>query len=217
MKTLLVINSSGRVTRSVTRQLTSRITAGWRTVHPQGAVLDRDIGLAAPPALDETWISAAFAPSSSRTPAMQDTLTLSETLVDELFRADAIVFGVPLYNFGMPGALKCWCDMIVRVGRTFDFQPHAEQSYRPLLPAKPVTIVISAGDGDVHPGGPLEHLNFLEPHLATILGFVGLSDITFIRVGYEEYKDERWRQSLAAAEAEADRVVKRWTKVAQPA
>jgi len=53
------------------------------------------------------------------------------------------------------------------------------------------------------------HLNFLEPHLETILTFIGLTDITFIRAGYDEYQDERTKRSLAAAEAAVDRTMDR--------
>jgi FMN-dependent NADH-azoreductase len=210
MKTLLVINSSGRVTRSITRQLTSRFAEGWQTLHPNGSLLVRDVGTQAPSAVDEAWIAAAFTPANERTVAMRETLMESETLVEEIFRADAIVFGVPMYNFGMPGQLKAWCDQIVRIGRTFALDATAADPYRPLLPAKPVVVMISAGNGSLHPGGSLAHLNFLEPHLATILGFVGLTDITFIRAGYEEYQDERWLRSLAAAEADSDRLLASW-------
>jgi FMN-dependent NADH-azoreductase len=56
-------------------------------------------------------------------------------------------------------------------------------------------VIASAGDGSLYPGGNLAHLNFMEPHLITVLNFIGLSDISFVRVGYEEYKDDRFKQS----------------------
>ena len=65
------------------------------------------------------------------------------------------------------------------------------------------------GDGSLLPGGALAHLNFLEPHLATILGFIGLTELTFIRAGYEEYQDARLKRSLAAAEAAVDETAAR--------
>ena len=92
---------------------------------------------------------------------------------------------------------------------TFDFEPSdLENPYRPLVTPKPVAIVTSAGDGSLHPGGSLAHLSFLEPHLVTVLNFVGLTDISFVRVGYDdEYKDDRFKKSLADAELAVDHLV----------
>jgi len=204
MKTLLVINSSGRVTRSLTRRLTKRFAEGWIAHNPDGAVVHRDLGLNPPPTIDERWIAGAFAEPAKRTSAMQEALRLSDTFIDEIAAADSLILCTPIYNFGMPAQLKAYFDQIVRIGRTFDFTSKAAEPYRPLLTLKPVIVVTAAGDGSMHPGGAMAHLNFLEPHLVTILGFVGLTDVTLVRVGYEEFQDDRLKRSLAAAEAMID-------------
>lgn len=206
MKTLLVINTSGRVTRSITRRLTSRFEEHWVQVHPHGIAVHRDLGQAPPPPVDESWIAGAYVDPAKRTFAMQEALRMSDLLIDELEAADLVVLGVPIYNFGMPAPLKAYFDQVVRVGRTFAFEPDSSEPYRPLLQSKPVVAITSAGDGSLFPGGTLGHLNFLEPHLRTVLGFIGLTDLTFVRVGYEEFKDDRWRHSLAAAKTEVDRL-----------
>lgn len=208
MKTLLVINSSSRVNRAVTRRLTHLFVSKWKDACPDSTVIQRDVGLLPPPAVSEAWIAAAFASPEEGKPAVPEALALSETLIDEILRADAIVMGVPMYNFGMPAQLKAYFDQIIRIGRTFAFNPEAENPYTPLLPPRPVVGILSAGDGALHVGGSLAHLNFLEPHLATVLGFVGLADFTPIRVGYEEYHDERAARSLAAAETAIEVKVK---------
>ncbi|HET9523570.1 MAG TPA: NAD(P)H-dependent oxidoreductase, partial [Terrimicrobiaceae bacterium] len=134
-------------------------------------------------------------------------LALSEALIEELIRADTVVLGAPMYNFGMPAQLKAYFVQIVRVGRTFGFDPGASEPYRPLLTSKPVVVVVSVGDGSLLPGGALAHLNFLEPHLRTILAFIGLTDVTLVRAGYDEYGDDRAKRSLTAAEAAIDQVL----------
>ena len=178
MNSLLLINSSGRITRSITRQLTARFIAGWRSRNPDGAIIKRDVGLNPPPPVNEAWITSAFAAYHSRS----EPLALSETLIEELIEADAIV----------------------RVGRTFAFDADASEPYRPLLSSKPVVVIVSVGDGSLLPGGTLAHLNFLEPHLEAILAFIGLTDITFVRAGYDEYGDDRAKRSLASAQAAID-------------
>jgi FMN-dependent NADH-azoreductase len=205
MNSLLVVNSSGRITRSVTRKLTERFVAGWKLGIPNGEIIMRDVGLNPPPPVDESWIGAAFADNSSLMPI--GPLALSEALIEELIRADAVVLGAPMYNFGMPAQLKAYFDQIVRVGRTFSFDAEASEPYRPLLTSKPVVVIVSVGDGSLLPGGALAHLNFLEPHLRTILAFIGLTDVTLVRAGYDEYGDDRAKRSLTAAEAAIDQVL----------
>ncbi|MDP0500604.1 MAG: NAD(P)H-dependent oxidoreductase [Verrucomicrobiota bacterium JB022] len=203
MKNLLIIQSSARITRSNTRHLTARFAQRWQAHLPDAAVKVRDVGLNPPPAIDETWIAAAFGES----PTSERSLALSEELIAELEWADAVVLGVPMYNFGLPAALKAWFDQIVRVGRTFAFDATAAEPYQPLLQDKPTVALVSVGDGALLPGGELAHLNHLEPHLQTMLAFIGLYDLRYVRAGYDEYQDQRFRKSLATAEAQVDAAV----------
>ncbi len=204
MKTLLVIHSSGRVTRSITRRLAERFAQTWQARDPHHAVIYRDLTQSPASVVDEAWIAAAFCAPEKRTEAMREPLRLSETLIEELVAADALVIGAPVYNFGMPAQLKAYFDQVVRVGRTFAFEPGTPELYRALLVPKPVVVITSAGDGALLPGGALSHLNHLEPHLRTVLDFIGLRDVRFVRVGYDEFGDDRLRRSIAAAEAAID-------------
>lgn len=206
MKTLLVLNSSGRTLRSITRQLTSRFARVWQAREPDGRVVMRDLTAEPPPVVNESWVAAAFADPAQRTVRDHDVLRVSESLIDELSSASAVVIGAPVYNFGMPAQLKAYLDQVIRVGRTFSFESGSADPYRPLLVERPVVVVTSAGDGALLSGGALAHMNHLEPHLRTALGFIGLGDPTFVRVGYEEFGDDRFRHALAKAEAEVDRL-----------
>ena len=134
-------------------------------------------------------------------------LALSETLIDEVIRAEAIVLGVPMYNFGMPAQLKACFDQIVRVGRTFAFDAGETEPYRPLLVPKPVVAILSVGDGSLLPGRALAHLNFLAPRNDPDLHRFDRHHV-YSR-SYDEYQDERTRRSLAAAEAAIDRTIDR--------
>ncbi|MCW1924903.1 NAD(P)H-dependent oxidoreductase [Luteolibacter arcticus] len=203
MKTLLVIDSSARSHRSTTRALTSRFADAWKSRFGESSVIHRDLGANPPRPVDDAWIAAAFAKDVKGTPAA---LAESETFIDEILSADVIVIGAPMYNFGMPASLKAYLDQIVRVGRTFDFGESHENPYLPLIPSKPVVAITSKGSGDYEPGGPMESLNFLEPHLATVLGFIGLGDISYAKVAREEYKDEEWKRMVAEAEVTVDQL-----------
>jgi len=203
MKTLLVIDSSARTRRSTTRALTRRFADAWKARFGEAAVIHRDLGAHPPQPVNDAWIAAAFAKDGEEAPAA---LAESETFLTEIFRADVIVIGAPMYNFGMPASLKAYLDQIVRVGRTFDFGDTHENPYLPLIPSKPVVAITSKGSGEYEPGGAMESLNFLEPHLATVLGFIGLGDIHYAKVAREEYKDEEWKRMVAEAEITVDQL-----------
>ena len=200
MARLLRIDSSPRGTRSHTRRLTTAFVKLWKRHHPSDEVNERDVGLQPPPPVNENWIAAAFCDPDRRTAEMRSALSLSEELVDELLSADVLVIGAPMYNFGIPASLKAYVDQIVRIGRTFAFEPNnAVQPYRPLTNGKRVFVIVSTGDAGYAPGEPLAALNQVEPYLRTVLGYIGIRRIDFVYAGYDEFGGERLEHSLTAA------------------
>ena len=210
MNSLLVINASARTARSITRHLTSRFVEAWRLRNPNGEIIDRDLGVHPAPPINHDWIASAFSDPGEHTPGMREALAMSEALIEEIFRASAIVVGAPMYNFGMPAQLKAYVDQIIRVGRTFAFNdPESANPYQGLVPSRPVVIVTSKGAGGYEPGGSYVHQNFLEPHLETVFQLIGLSDISFVSVAFEEMKDGRFQRSMKDAESAIDRLAAR--------
>jgi FMN-dependent NADH-azoreductase len=207
MKTVLQIDASARTERSHTRYLTGLFGKEWRSLRPDDRIVMREIGTQPPPPVDEPWIVAAFTPPQNRSLVMQEVLSFSDTLVEELIQADLIVLGTPMYNFGMPAQLKAYVDQVVRVGRTFELDlSNRQQPYRPLLVDKRMLVITAAGDGGYQPGGPLEHMNHLDPHISTVFGFIGIRDVSFVGVNYDEFTDDRIKRSLANAETAVRRL-----------
>ncbi len=109
---------------------------------------------------------------------MHDTLIESDQLVDELIAADVLVIRAPLYNFGMPAALKAWIDQIVRPGRTVDInEGNLLEPYVAKLADRPRHAVILSARGGIGfgVGGEMAHMNHLEPNLITALGFIDIT------------------------------------------
>lgn len=204
MNSLLVIHSSGRVSRSVTRALAHHAIASWREANPGAPVIERDVGLQSPPTVSEPWIAAAYAPATQRTATERQSLSLSESIIDEVESAAAIVIAAPMYNFGMPAQLKAYIDQLVRSGRTFALTADPANKYRPLLEDTPVLVVESSSTAGFYPGGAIAHLNFLEPHLRTVLGFVGLQSVTFCRVSDDQREEIGAPWSLDSARREVE-------------
>src|SRR5579863_44481 len=106
MHTLLHINSSPLYGRSVSRQLSDAFVTRWKSSHPNGTVVDRDLNASSISPVTAEWVGAAYTPEEARTPQQRELLVHSDTLLAELEQADEYVFGVPMHNFGVPSVLK---------------------------------------------------------------------------------------------------------------
>ena len=179
MPTLLHIDSSPLYGHSVSRQLTSAFVAQWKSSHPDGTVVDRDLTAAAIPPITAEWVGAVYTPEENRTAEQKKILALSDTLIAELEQADQYVIGVPMHNFGVPSVLKLWIDQITRVGKTFTY---ADGTPRGLLIGKKATFIVATG-GIYDAQTQMASFNFVEPYLRSLFGFLGLTDATFLTAG----------------------------------
>jgi FMN-dependent NADH-azoreductase len=192
---LLQIDSSAR-TASVTRQLTARAAEEWKKNNPDGDVIYRDLSAMEIPPITDDW-SATMLEPSKLSPGQQAYLSTSDQLIDELRAADTIVIGAPMYNFSISSPLKAWIDQVVRIGKTLGRGPNGP---RGLLEMKKV-IVITARGGAYEKGTPAEAFDFEEPYLRHILGFIGLTDVTFIHA-----ENQSRDQAAASLESAAERI-----------
>ena len=160
---LLQIDSSALGASSITRTLTAAIAAHWQDGVP-GTVVDyRDLD------------AQPVAPVSSRTLAGLDADAAEDAarILGQVQAADVIVIGAPMYNFSVPATLKAWIDRIAVAGTTFRYTASGPEG---LLGGRKVFVAI--GSGGIHAGSAHD---FVEPYLRAVLGFVGLSDVTFVR------------------------------------
>ena len=200
MTTLLHLDASVGGESSLSRRLSQTFVEAWILRAPETRVLRRDLAATPPPFVDQSWIAAAGTKLAARTAAMNDVLAISDELIREVEKADVIVLGTPMYNYGMPARLKAWVDQVVRVDRTFSFSlARGDFPLEPLLSGKTLVLLTSAGEFGFEPGGPRSGMNHLVPHIATLHGFLGVGDAYEIAIEYEEFGDERHQLSIAAA------------------
>src|SRR6202166_2509925 len=169
---LLQIDSSARA-GSVTRGLTAKFAEEWKTNHPTGEVIQRDLSTTSLPLITDDWNATQIEPSKL-SPAHRNYLATSDALIEEVLAADIIVIGAPMYNFAIPSLLKAWIDQIVRVGKTVAYGSNRPKG---LLGNRKI-VVITARGGAYEKGSPHESFDFQEPYLRHIFGFVGLTDVT---------------------------------------
>jgi FMN-dependent NADH-azoreductase len=175
MATVLHINSSVRQNGSLSRQLGAEFVAKWQAANPSGTVVTRDLADTPLPHLTEQMLGAYFTPAEQRSADQTASLQTSDALVAELLAADTIVIGAPMYNFSVPSGLKAWIDHVARGGLTFKYGANGPEG---LVHGKKVIVFVASGG--VYSAGPAAAYDHLTTYLRAVLGFLGMTDITFV-------------------------------------
>lgn len=197
MTNVLILDSAATGEASISRQLTDALAA--KLVRRPGTnIVRRDVGADPIPHLDGDT-TAAIRGGEALTAKAREALALSDRLVDELKAADVLVIGAPMYNFGMASTLKAWFDHVLRAGITFRYTDAGPEG----LVAGKKAIVIETRGG-LYSSGPAAAMDSQEPHLRTMLGFMGVDDIAFVRAEKLGFGPEAAAAAIEAATAELD-------------
>ena len=202
--TLFRLDASIRVDGSASREIADIVEQEWLAAHPGDRVERRHVGVDVLPAT--AWadaVNGGFTPEESRTPEQRAAVALAADLVDELLAADAILFAVPLYNYGVSQHIKTYFDLILT-------DPRAAEAER-LLAGKRVVLATVRG-GAYGEGTPRAGWDHSTPYLRRILADLLGADLTVVEreltlVGVNPALDalaemgaEMHRGALAAAE-----------------
>lgn len=168
---ILRIDGSMRRTGSVSRDLSDILLDQLETTLGQMdvTVFDTVDGV---PFVSEDWIGASFTDPADRTDAQNQVLAFSDARIAEVKDADILVIGAPVYNFSVPAALKAWMDMVARARETFKY---TEQGPVGLLTGKKAYVVVASGGTKAG-----SEVDFATPYIRHFLGFIGISDVTFV-------------------------------------
>ncbi|AJY41602.1 NAD(P)H-dependent oxidoreductase [Burkholderia humptydooensis] len=172
MTTILQINSAARSQGAQSTMLADELTARLQQANPGATVKVRSLLADALPHLDDAVLGAFFTPADQRSAEQNAIVAKSDTLIDELRSADVIVIGAPMYNFGVSSQLKTYFDWIARAGVTFRYTAQGPEG---LIKGKKVYVV--SARGGKHVGMPTDSQT---PFLKTFLGFIGMTDVTFV-------------------------------------
>jgi FMN-dependent NADH-azoreductase len=193
---LLHIDSSILGPNSVSRQLTQDATAQWVKTHPGTTVEYLDLAADAPSHLSAESLGFRMpAGSADLSEGQKRENAISEALVSQFLAADVIVVGAPLYNFSIPSQLKSWIDRIAQAGRTFTY---TETGPKGLAGGK--TVIVASTRGGVYStndwGRAAEHQ---ESYLQTVFGFLGITDVRFVRAEGVSMGDAKKAEALGEA------------------
>ncbi len=202
MTKVLIIDSAATGEQSVSRKLTGELAEQIRRRVPDAQIVSRDVGRAPIPHLTEDTVGAIRG-GPADTDAAAAALALSDTLVAELKSADVIVIGAPMYNFGMPSTLKAWFDHVLRARVTFRYTAEGPEG---LVKGKHA-VVVEARAG-LYSEGPAAAMDHQEPHIRTLLGFMGITDVTYVRAEKLAGGPEAASAAIAEAIEQLDGIVR---------
>lgn len=197
MFNILALTSSVAGSASVSDPLVAEAIRQLRALHPDARLVQRDLATNPVPHLLPGTFAGVRAEAG--TPAEQAARALSDELIAEVNAADVIVIGAPMYNFSMPTTLRAWFDHVLRPRVTFAYGPDGP---RGLVGDKPVIVIESRGG--VYSEGPAASADFQEPYIRLLLGFIGLTDVRFVRAERIGFGPE----ARAAAIEEATRAIR---------
>ncbi|MCM2336422.1 MAG: NAD(P)H-dependent oxidoreductase [Pseudomonas sp.] len=180
---LLHLDASALGANSVTRELTAAIVARWQDEVKDLQVEYRDLD--ANPVAHLTGATLGQSDAAAAADA--------EQLMAQFLAADVIVIGAPMYNFAIPSTLKAWIDRIAVAGKTFRYTDAGPQG---LAGGK--RVIVASGRGGLHAGQPTD---FVEPYLSQVFGFLGISDVEFVRAEGVAYSPQHRTDAIAAARA----------------
>jgi FMN-dependent NADH-azoreductase len=195
---LLHLDSSILGANSASRALSADIVARQRALNPGLQVIYRDLAAEPPMHLSGAHLAASQG-GAIADPAVARDAARGNAYIDELFAADIIVIGAPMYNFTVPTQLKAWIDRVAVAGKTFRYTESGPVS---LLPKGKKVFLASSRGGLYSPGSPAAAFEHHETYLTAMLGFIGLTDVTVVRAeGLNLSPDAR---SSALAKARGD-------------
>ncbi len=197
---LLHIDSSILGTQSASRELTRAISQQWIDADPDTVVDYLDLAVSTPSHLSSESLGfrQPSKPAGELSAVQRRENAVSEALVSQFLAADVIVVGAPLYNFSIPSQLKAWIDRIAQVGRTFTY---TDKGPKGLAIGK--TVIVASTRGGVYSttdgGRAMEHQ---ESYLQTVFGFLGITDVRFVRAEGLAMGEAPKADALALAGAE---------------
>ncbi|MDE1190869.1 MAG: NAD(P)H-dependent oxidoreductase [Arachidicoccus sp.] len=177
-KKVLHLISSPQGEMSVTKKIGNTIIDKIKEKYPGSIVKEKDLATSPFPHLDKLQIQSWFTSAEDRSPEQLVAIKISEEAIAEMEEADIYVIDAPFYNFAIPSTLKAYLDHITRPGITFKYN---ESGYSEGLLKNKKAYVAIASSG-VYSEGEFQAFDFVSPYLKFILGFLGITDISFIRV-----------------------------------
>lgn len=193
---ILHVDSSIMGEQSVSRKLTAAVVDRLVALAPDSHVVYRDVASQPLPQVYGALFAVAVgADTPQRDTGLYDDAALVNRALDEVFAADVIVIGAPMYNFSVPSQLKSWLDAITVPGKTFRYDANGAEG---LLGDKRVIIASTRGNF-YGPDSPVASAEHHESYLLSLFDFLGVTQIEIVRAEGVKISPEFAQTAVAAA------------------
>jgi FMN-dependent NADH-azoreductase len=196
---ILHLDSSILGDGSVSRALSSRLVDALAAADPSATVTRRDLAAQPLHHLSSDLFAARAVGEDQRTPDQQADVAASDRALEEFLAADVVVIGAPMYNFSIPSQLKAWIDRIAVAGKTFRY---TEAGVEGLAGGK--KVIVASSRGGIYSQGPMADFDFQEAYLGRLFGFLGVSDVEFVRAEGVNLGPDHKARAVSAAQADID-------------
>jgi FMN-dependent NADH-azoreductase len=195
---ILYIDASPLGSASISRRLTAEVVEQLRKGDPTALITHRDL-IETPISHLSGELLQVLRPAPGSTPPSGPTIRAeaeqTETLLTEFLAADVVVIGAPMFNFSIPSQLKAWIDRIAQAGRTFRYTAEG-----PVGLAGGKKVIVVSTRGGIYAGTDYEAvMDHQESYLRTVLNFLGISDVTFVRAEGMGLGAEKQKEALTLA------------------
>jgi len=171
---LFRLDASIRVEGSQSRALGDVVEAEWTAAHPDAEIVRRHVGTDPIPAT--AWAAAvngSYLPEADRSSEQTSAIDLARTEVDRLVAADALLFAVPLYNYGVSQHFKTWADLVIT-------DPRMASGVTPATAGTPAVLATVQG-GNYSAGTPREGWDHATDWMRRILEDVWQLDLRVVK------------------------------------
>ena len=203
MPHLLRIDSNSRRDGSHSRALADAVETAWRMANPGGPVTIRDVTDGTIPMTGPDTIAGFYAPRAAMTPELRAATALYDRLIAEMQAADTLLIAAPIYNFGVPAALKLWIDQVVRVGHTCSYDGG---TFAGLVRADRAILCCAYGASGCAAGQAFASAGFVDPYLTFLMGFLGIADVRTVTVEGTTADEATVRANVAVALTDIARI-----------
>jgi FMN-dependent NADH-azoreductase len=194
---LLHVDSSILGAGSASRALSAEIVAALRQRNPDIDVTYRDLAAQPLGHLSGAHLAAGQGASPEAETLLAD-LAAGQKALDEFLAADIVVIGAPMYNFAIPSQLKAWIDRLAVAGKTFRYTVNGPEG----LAGGKIVFIASSRGGFYGPETPIAFLDHQENYLQGLFGFLGITDVRFIRAEGLALGAEKRADAMAGARGE---------------
>ena len=168
----LILKSSILGTNSVSSAMADAFLANLIAKNPLAPHVVRDLGETPLPHLRGDVLGQMRSDAAEVGPQA----TEGKKALAELLATETLVLAIPMYNFGIPSSLKAWFDHVLHPGQSFEYTAAGPRGL--LTGKKAVVLISSAGN---YSAAPASSMDFAEPYVRALLGFMGIAEVTVIR------------------------------------